>query len=137
MGLNNRQVVVIFGAVGDEFVGNDVFQSDARESVDDLGLVDQLVNVDLAGGPGSPDGDCAVVDANHFDVVLLEKEPLAHGQRQRQHRLTGDQVQIPDVFDPTSDQQGSTPENRVVPNGEVELTEALQQRMHGYQLTWR
>lgn len=47
----------VLGATGRLLVGPDVLQPGERQAVDDLGLVDLVVHVDLADAPGRADLD--------------------------------------------------------------------------------
>lgn len=99
-------------------VADHMFEPNEGESVDDLGSVDQLVDVEVSVRPAPSDGHAAIEAADDHGPVW-KRNQLSNTQGSFPCATTADYIQVVRGFDDPPHDQRSASEHREVTHGEI------------------
>jgi hypothetical protein len=116
----------VLGTGRDLLVADDMFEPDEGEVVDDLGGVDELVDVEVPIRPASTDGHGAVEAADNRRPVR-ERDQLTNTQGSFPCRFATDHIEIVRGFNDPPNDQRSTPKDSEVASGESERTQEVEE----------
>lgn len=102
---------MIFWPIGDALVGNNVFESDERQAVDNISTVDELVDVEVAVSPALAQRNKPIVDRDDVDAVFIQVHGVTPCLRAAPRRAPAENIDIIDLVDDFADQQRTAAEH--------------------------